>query len=103
MIEAIQRLRVSGWGIDAILSGPYNSRPTTGSACRVSDCPDCCPAAFLSVSANGAAPGIPVEVIANGLVLVHAKVNDHPGWFIVDNAVQGFVADRITLTGFPSR
>jgi len=45
-------------------------------------------------SANGAAPGIPVEVIANGLVLVHAKVNDHPGWFIVDNADQGFVADR---------
>jgi hypothetical protein len=45
-------------------------------------------------SANGAAPGIPVEVIANGLVLVRAKVNDHPGWFIVDNAVQGFVADR---------
>jgi hypothetical protein len=44
-------------------------------------------------SANGAAPGIPVEVIANGLVLVHARVNDHPGWFIVDNAVQGFVAD----------
>jgi hypothetical protein len=45
-------------------------------------------------SANGAALDIPVEVIANGLVLVHAKVNDHPGWFIVDNAVQGFVADR---------
>jgi hypothetical protein len=45
-------------------------------------------------SANGVAPSIPVEVIANGLVLVHAKVNDHPGWFIVDNAVQGFVADR---------
>src|ERR1700733_10761107 len=45
-------------------------------------------------SASGAAPGIPVEVIANGLVLVHAKVNDHPGWFIVDSAVQGFAADR---------
>jgi hypothetical protein len=45
-------------------------------------------------SANGAAPGIPVEVVANGLVLMHAKVNDHPGWFIVDSAVQGFVADR---------
>jgi PDZ domain/Aspartyl protease len=37
---------------------------------------------------------IPIEVVADGLVLVHAKVNDHPGWFIVDNAVQGFVADR---------
>jgi hypothetical protein len=45
-------------------------------------------------SADGAAPGIPVEVVVNGLVLMHAKVNDHPGWFIVDDAVQGFVADR---------
>jgi hypothetical protein len=45
-------------------------------------------------SANGAAAGIPVEVVANGLVLIDAKVNDHPGWFIVDSAVQGFVADR---------
>ncbi|MGA8672701.1 MAG: PDZ domain-containing protein [Terracidiphilus sp.] len=45
-------------------------------------------------STNEAAEGIPVEVIANGLVLVHGNVNDHPGWFIVDNAVQGFVADR---------
>jgi Aspartyl protease len=45
-------------------------------------------------SANGAALDIPVEVIANGLVLVRAKVNDHAGWFIVDNAVQGFVVDR---------
>jgi hypothetical protein len=44
-------------------------------------------------SANGAAAGIPVEVVANGLV-IDAKVNDHPGWFIVDSAVQGFVADR---------
>src|SRR5580658_1526008 len=48
-------------------------------------------------SANGAASGIPVEVIANGLVLVHAKVNDHPGWFIVDSAVQGFVAHRVLV------
>jgi len=45
-------------------------------------------------STSGAAPGISAEVIANGLVFVEAKVNDHPGWFIVDNAVQGFVADR---------
>jgi PDZ domain/Aspartyl protease len=45
-------------------------------------------------SAMGVAPDIPVEVIADGLVLVHAQVNDHPGWFIVDNAVQGFIADR---------
>lgn len=42
---------------------------------------------------------IPVEVVADGLVLVHAKVNDHLGWFIVDNAVQGFVADRDFVRG----
>jgi hypothetical protein len=45
-------------------------------------------------SAGGAAQGIPVEVVANGVVLVRAKVNDHSGWFILDNAVQGFVVDR---------
>jgi hypothetical protein len=45
-------------------------------------------------SADGMAPRIPVEVIANGLVLVHARVNGNPGWFIVDSAVQGFIADR---------
>ncbi len=37
---------------------------------------------------------IPVELIANGLVFVQAKVNDHPGWFIVDNGTQGFLVDR---------
>jgi len=45
-------------------------------------------------SANGVALRIPVEVTTNGLVLVRAHVNGHPGWFIVDNAVQGFVVDR---------
>jgi PDZ domain/Aspartyl protease len=37
---------------------------------------------------------IPVELVANGLVFVQAKVNDHPGWFILDNASQGFLVDR---------
>jgi hypothetical protein len=37
---------------------------------------------------------IPVELIANGLIFVRAKVNDHPGWFILDNAAQGFTVDR---------
>ncbi len=37
---------------------------------------------------------IPAEVIADGLVFVRANVNDHPGWFILDNATQGFLADR---------
>ena len=45
-------------------------------------------------SSDGASLHIPVEVIANGLVFVQGKVNDHPGWFIVDNRTQGFVVDR---------
>jgi Aspartyl protease len=45
-------------------------------------------------STDGASLRIPVEVIAGGLVFVQAKVNDHPGWFIVDNGTQGFVVDR---------
>jgi hypothetical protein len=44
-------------------------------------------------SSGDAALNIPVEVIANGLVFVQAKVNDHPGWFILDNATQGFAVD----------
>ena len=46
---------------------------------------------FLS---GGSALNIPVEVIANGLVFVRATVNGHPGWFILDNASQGFAVDR---------
>jgi hypothetical protein len=45
-------------------------------------------------SSGGAALNIPVELVANGLVFVRAKVNDHPGWFILDNASQGFTIDR---------
>jgi hypothetical protein len=45
-------------------------------------------------SSGGATLNIPVELIANGLVFVRAKVNDHPGWFILDNASQGFSVDR---------
>ena len=45
-------------------------------------------------SSGDAALNIPVEVIANGLVFVQAKVNDHSGWFILDNATQGFAVDR---------
>jgi len=45
-------------------------------------------------SSGGTALHIPVEVIADGLVFVRARVNDHPGWFILDNASQGFTVDR---------
>jgi len=45
-------------------------------------------------SSGDATLNIPVEIIANGLVFVQAKVNDHPGWFILDNATQGFAVDR---------
>lgn len=37
---------------------------------------------------------LPFELVANGLVLVQARVNDHPGWFILDNGSQGFTVDR---------
>ncbi len=45
-------------------------------------------------SSDGASLHIPVEVVADGLVLVQVKANDSPGWFIVDNGTQGFVVDR---------
>jgi hypothetical protein len=45
-------------------------------------------------SSDGASLHIPVEVVADGLVFVQAKVNGSPGWFIVDNGTQGFVVDR---------
>jgi hypothetical protein len=45
-------------------------------------------------SSGDATLNIPIELIANGLVFVQAKVNDHPGWFILDNASQGFLVDR---------
>jgi hypothetical protein len=44
-------------------------------------------------SSGDAALNIPVEIIANGLVFVQAKVNGHEGWFILDNATQGFAVD----------
>jgi Aspartyl protease/PDZ domain len=52
------------------------------------------PTPSYRLSSGGAALNIPVELVANGLVFVHAKVNDHPGWFILDNAAQGFTVDR---------
>jgi len=36
---------------------------------------------------------IPVEVIANGLVLVQTQIDGHSGWFILDNGTQGFLVD----------
>jgi hypothetical protein len=45
-------------------------------------------------SSGTAALNIPAEVIANGLVFVRASMNGHPGWFILDNASQGFTVDR---------
>src|SRR5580693_2617943 len=45
-------------------------------------------------SSGDATLNIPVELVANGLVFVQAKVNGHPGWFILDNASQGFLVDR---------
>jgi Aspartyl protease len=36
---------------------------------------------------------IPAEVVADGLVLMQGGVNGHEGWFILDNASQGFTVD----------
>ena len=47
--------------------------------------------AFFS---GGASLSIPVEVVANGLVLMQGEVNGHAGWFILDNATQGFTVDN---------
>ena len=52
------------------------------------------PPPSFQFSSGDATLNIPVELIANGLVFVQAKVNDHPGWFILDNASQGFLVDR---------
>jgi Aspartyl protease len=52
------------------------------------------PPPFYRFSSGNATLNIPVELIANGLVLVRAKVNGHPAWFILDNATQGFTIDR---------
>jgi len=43
---------------------------------------------------GSAAANIPFDSVANGLVLVSAQVNHHAGWFILDNAAQGFTLDR---------
>ena len=45
-------------------------------------------------TSGSAAKDTPVELVANGLVFVRAQVNDHAGWFILDNASQGFTVDR---------
>jgi hypothetical protein len=52
------------------------------------------PSPSYAFSSGAAAPNIPLELVADGLVFVRAKVNDRPGWFIVDNATQGFTVDR---------
>ena len=51
------------------------------------------PPSFQFASPGGALR-IPVEIVADGLVFVQAKVNGHSGWFILDNASQGFTIDR---------
>ena len=45
-------------------------------------------------ASGSASRRIPIEVVADGLVFLQAKINDRVGWFILDNAVQGFIVDR---------
>jgi hypothetical protein len=44
-------------------------------------------------SSAGSSLCTPAEVVADGLVLMQAAVNGHTGWFILDNASQGFIVD----------
>src|SRR5579864_1006671 len=51
------------------------------------------PSPSYRFSSGNAAPNIPVELVSNGLVFLNPLINGHAGWFILDNATQGFVAD----------
>ncbi len=44
-------------------------------------------------SSGGSSLRIPAEVVADGIVVLQAEVNGHAGWFILDNASQGFTVD----------
>jgi PDZ domain len=44
-------------------------------------------------SSDASSRCIPAEVVADGLVLMQGGVNGHEGWFILDNASQGFTVD----------
>jgi len=52
------------------------------------------PAPSYRFSSDSATVNIPFKEVANGLIFVRAQVNGHPGWFILDNAAQGFTVDR---------
>jgi PDZ domain/Aspartyl protease len=52
------------------------------------------PPPSFQFSSGLAAADIPFDSVADGLVLVSAQVNHHAGWFILDNAAQGFTLDR---------
>jgi hypothetical protein len=51
------------------------------------------PPSSFAFSSGPSSLCIPIEVVANGLVLMQAAVNGHTGWFILDNASQGFTVD----------
>lgn len=51
------------------------------------------PPPSFEFASGGSSLCIPVEVVGDGLVLMQAAVNGHAGWFILDNATQGFTAD----------
>jgi hypothetical protein len=61
--------------------------------CALSQAPASPPPSYRFAS-GAAAKNIPIDIVANGLVFVEARVNGHPGWFFVDNGSQGFTVDR---------
>jgi len=70
----------------------WTALEVTGTASAMGQAPP--PPPSYHFASGDAALKIPVELIANGLVFVRAKISDHPGWFILDNASQGFTVDR---------
>lgn len=70
----------------------WTALEVTGTASAMGQAPP--PPPSYHFASGDAALKIPVELIANGLVFVRAKINGHPGWFILDNASQGFTVDR---------
>jgi hypothetical protein len=74
----------------AIIQGAITVLALTFACAQVSSPP---PPSYRFLS-GGAALDIPFEAVADGLIFVQAKVNGHAGWFILDNATQGFTIDR---------
>jgi len=71
-------IQILGVGVLPVLAVAQTARPLPPS---------------FEFSSTASSRCIPVELVANGLVLMQGRVNGHQGWFILDNASQGFMVD----------